>query len=87
MVPYAVASAITFNPIPLFIGVGHAVIPTVTSALLRRSADRTEARAEAQLQKTLAENKKLLDVPLSERNPGTEIASATTQNEKRSIAQ
>jgi LysM repeat protein len=64
MIPYTVVSAATVNPIPFFIGIGHAVIPTVTSALLRRSADRTEARAEAQLQKTLAENKKLLDAPL-----------------------
>jgi hypothetical protein len=82
MIPYTIASAITLNPIPLFIGVGHAVVPTVTSALLRRSADRTEARAEAQLQKALAENKKLLDAPLPERNHGTEVASAATQNQR-----
>jgi hypothetical protein len=87
MVPYTIASAITLNPIPLFIGAGHAIIPTVTSALLRRSADKTEARAEAQLQKALAENKKLLDAPLPERNHENEIASATTQTEKRSLAQ
>jgi hypothetical protein len=81
MVPYAIVSAITMNPLPLFIGAGHAVIPTVASALLRRSADRTEARAEAQLQEALAENKKLLDAPLPEKVPGTMVASATTQTE------
>ena len=79
MVPYTIASAVTANPLPLLVGIGHAVIPTIASALLRRSADKLEARAEVQLQKALAGNKKLLDAPLPEKVPDNTIASAATQ--------
>lgn len=81
MVPYAIASVATANPIPLFIGVGHATIPTVTAALLRRSADRIESRAQAKLQKALAENKKLLDAPIETETPVISAALGTTRTE------
>jgi hypothetical protein len=81
MIPYAIASGATANPIPLFIGAGHVIIPAVTSALLHHSADRIEAKAEAKLQKALADNKKLLDVPLPVKTPDVTIASATTQTQ------
>lgn len=73
--PYAIASAIVANPLPLFIGAGHVTVALITRTILRRSADRIEAKAEAKLQKALAENKKLLDEPAT---PVAAISPSTT---------